>query len=343
MGMEAAMTKDDSVTTSYRCHAWQVFRGDNEGIGSCKAVFAELMGNYSGCSKGKGGSMHMYHKKHNFYGGNGIVGAQVRRDRVWLGLHAHLHIFNHVHAQTSTATGNAFAHKYLGKEGEYNVSFGLYGDGAANQGQLFESMNMAALWKLPMIYVCENNKFGMGTSTARSSALDEYYKRGQYIPGIKVDGMDVLCVRECTKFAIEHCRAGNGPFVLEMDTYRYDRSFLQKSATGSLQKLTAPLVHRYHGHSMSDPGITYRTRDEIREVREARDPLEMQKNRILRENMSTADELKALEKTIRKEVDLAKKEAAADGMPPDHELWDNIFTTDANARAVELSQSHIAV
>lgn len=295
MGMEAAMTKDDAVTTSYRCHAWQIFRGDNEGIGDTKAVFAELMGRYSGCSKGKGGSMHMYHKEHNFYGGNGIVGAQ-----------------------TATATGNAFAFKYMGEPGSYNVSFGLYGDGAANQGQLFESMNMAALWNLPMVYVCENNKFGMGTSTKRSSALDEYYKRGQYMPGIKVDGMDVLCVRECTKFAIEHCRAGNGPFVLEMDTYRY------------------------HGHSMSDPGITYRTRKEIQAVRAARDPCTMQANRIIEAGLLTEDELKALDKKIRKEVQDAADAADADSMPPDNELWDNIYTKDMFARGVELQNSHIA-
>ena len=219
--------------------------------------------------------------------------------------------------QTATATGNAFAHKYLGEEGSYNVSFGLYGDGAANQGQLFESMNMAALWKLPMIYVCENNHYGMGTSTKRSSALDDYYKRGQYMPGIKVDGMDVLCVRECTQYALDHCRAGNGPIVLEMDTYRY------------------------HGHSMSDPGITYRTRDEIKLVRSARDPLEMQKQRIITQGIKSADEMKAIDTAIKREVDAAAAAADADTMPPDHELWDNIYTVDKFARGVELQNSHV--
>jgi len=294
VGMEAAMTKSDSVTTSYRCHAWQYIRSDGKGVGSVKAVIAELMGKYEGCSKGKGGSMHMYNPAMGFFGGNGIVGAQA-----------------------STATGNALAFKYSGEEGSYNVSFGLYGDGAANQGQIFESMNMAALWKLPMVYVCENNKFGMGTSTKRSSALDEYYKRGQYMPGLKVDGMDVLAVKTSTEFAIDHCRAGKGPFVLEMDTYRY------------------------HGHSMSDPGTTYRTRDDIKVVRDARDPIDMTKARMITSGMMTAEEVKALEKQIRKEVDAAAKEAAAGTLPPNNELMDNIYTHDATARGTELANSRI--
>ncbi len=247
VGMEAAITKQDAVTTSYRCHAWQVIRSGNKGVGSVEAVFAELMGKYTGCSKGKGGSMHMYDPNNGFFGGNGIVGAQC-----------------------STATGNAFTFKYNGEPGSYNVSFGLCGDGAANQGQVYESMNMAALWDLPMVYVIENNQFGMGTSTKRSSALDEYYKRGHYIPGLKVDGMDVLNVRACTDFAVQHCRNGNGPFVLEMDTYRY------------------------HGHSMSDPGTTYRTRDDIKHVRANRDPIEMTKQRIIDAGWMDATEIKAL-------------------------------------------------
>jgi len=294
MGMEAAMTKSDSLTTSYRCHAWQYFRGNGEGVSSVKSVIAELMGKAEGCSKGKGGSMHMYNPAMGFFGGNGIVGAQA-----------------------STATGNALAFKYSGEKGSYNVSFGLYGDGAANQGQIFESMNMAALWKLPMVYVCENNKFGMGTSTKRSSALDEYYKRGQYMPGLKVDGMDVLSVKACTEFAIAHCRAGNGPFVLEMDTYRY------------------------HGHSMSDPGTTYRTRDDIKSVRDARDPIDMTKARLVDMGFMTAEEIKAYEKSIRKVVDTAAKEAGAGTLPPSHELMDNIYLHDATARAIELKDSRI--
>eukprot|EP01050_Picozoa_sp_SAG11_P011661 SAG11_NODE_1251_length_5388_cov_23.278124_2_plen_320_part_00 len=247
VGMEAAITKHDAVTTSHRCHAWQVIRADNKGVGSVEAVFAELMGKYTGCSKGKGGSMHMYDPINGFFGGNGIAGAQI-----------------------STATGNGFAFKYNGEPGSYNVSFGLCGDGAANQGQVFESMNMASLWNLPVVYVIENNQFGMGTSTARSSALDEYYQRGHYIPGLKVDGMDVLNVRACTDFAYQHCKTGEGPFVLEMDTYRYD------------------------GHSLSDPGVTYRTRKDIQIVRSSRDPIEMTKQRIINAGWMDAKELKAL-------------------------------------------------
>lgn len=294
VGMEAAITKQDAVTTSYRCHAWQVIRSGNKGVGSVEAVFAELMGKYTGCSKGKGGSMHMYDPNNGFFGGNGIVGAQC-----------------------STATGNAFTFKYNGEPGSYNVSFGLCGDGAANQGQVYESMNMAALWGLPMVYVVENNKFGMGTSTKRSSALDEYYKRGHYMPGLKVDGMDVLCVKACTEFAAQHCRDGKGPFVLEMDTYRY------------------------HGHSMSDPGTTYRTRDDIKAVRSTRDPIEMCKQRMIEAGWYDAKEIKAMDKEIRAEVDVALNAALAASPPPVSELMDNIFIEDANHRAVELCESRV--
>jgi len=202
----------------------------------------------------------MYSK--NFFGGNGIVGAQV-----------------------PLGAGLAFAQKYKGNDG---VCIALYGDGASNQGQAFEAYNMAKLWDLPCIFVCENNGYGMGTSNQRSSASTAYYTRGDYIPGIWVDGMDVLAVREATRYAIEYCKSGKGPLVMETFTYRYS------------------------GHSMSDPGTSYRTRDEIQEVRQTRDPITSFKDRLLSTQLATADELKKLDNEIKAEVDEATKKAKAD-------------------------------
>jgi len=270
MGIEAAATWRDSVVTSYRDHTWQYTRGD-----SVKNVLGELMGKYCGPAKGKGGSMHMYAAKNNFYGGNGIVGAQ-----------------------TSIGAGLAFAHKYRGDGG---VSFALYGDGAANQGQLFEAINIAALQKLPCIFVCENNKYGMGTSTDRGSYDTAYYARGQYIPGIQVDGMNVLAVREAVKVAMAHARE-HGPIMMEMDTYRY------------------------HGHSMSDPGISYRTRDEVSGVRTARDPVALVKKWLLELELATADEIKSVEQMVRKEIDEAVEAAKSADPPPASELTRDIFS-----------------
>lgn len=187
VGMKAAMRPDDSVITAYRCHGWTWLLGV-----PLQQVLSELTGRQSGCSRGKGGSMHMYGK--NFYGGNGIVGAQI-----------------------PLGVGIALAAKYQDKKA---VCVALYGDGAANQGQVFEVYNMAKLWNVPCIFVCENNGYGMGTSAERASASVDYYKRGDYVPGIWVDGMDVLAVREATRFAIEHCDSGKGPIVLETATYR---------------------------------------------------------------------------------------------------------------------------
>lgn len=185
--MKAAMRQGDDVITAYRCHGWSYLMGI-----SAMGVLSELTGRQSGSARGKGGSMHMYTK--HFYGGNGIVGAQV-----------------------PLGVGLAFAHKYHDKK---NVCFALYGDGAANQGQIFEVYNMAKLWNVPCIFVCENNGYGMGTSAERASANIEYYKRGDYVPGIWVNGMDVLAVREATRFAIDHCDSGKGPILIEATTYR---------------------------------------------------------------------------------------------------------------------------
>lgn len=269
VGMEAAITKDDAVITAYRAHGWTYSRGI-----SVLGVLAELLGRKSGCAKGKGGSMHMYN--HNFYGGNGIVGAQV-----------------------PLGAGIAFALKYLGTD---KVCLALYGDGAANQGQLFETYNMAKLWDLPVIFVCENNGYGMGTSVERAAASTDYYKRGDFIPGIWVDGMDILAVREATRFAVEHCRSGKGPMMMESVTYRYS------------------------GHSMSDPGTSYRSREEIQGVRQSRDPITGFKEKLLKSNLVTEEELKKIDGEVRKEVDAAVKQARADPELPFNELYVDVYS-----------------
>jgi len=287
IGMEAACTWNDSLVTSYRDHCQQLARGD-----TMTNVLSELLGKYNPIAKGKGGSMHMYKADANFFGGNGIVGAQ-----------------------TSIGTGLAFAHKYRNDGG---IAMTLFGDGAANQGQLYEAMNIAALQKLPCIYVCENNQYGMGTSKARSSANSDYYTRGHYVPGIKVDGMNVLSVREATRYAkayaLEH-----GPIVMEMDTYRY------------------------HGHSMSDPGITYRNRDEVAGVRKTRDPVERAKKYLLELELMEAAEIKAVETEVRKEVEAAV-EAAKAAAPPEHALlYQDIYSDQSSEffiKSCDASKDH---
>lgn len=270
IGLEAEATYKDYLITSYREHAYQLTRGD-----TMANIFAELMGKRSGCSNGKGGSMHLYHPEHRFFGGNGIVGAQV-----------------------PLGAGLAFAAKY---REEPVVSFALYGDGAANQGQIFEAANMAKLWSLPVIFLCENNQYGMGTPTKRAAAETEFYTRGHYIPGIQADGMDVLSVREACRFAKAHCLAGNGPIFLELKTYRY------------------------HGHSMSDPGITYRSRNEVSDMRANRDCITKAKQLILKEEWATEQELKALDKSIRVEVDEAVEQAKLDTELEKDELFTDIY------------------
>ncbi|XP_004550245.2 pyruvate dehydrogenase E1 component subunit alpha, mitochondrial isoform X1 [Maylandia zebra] len=268
VGLEASINLSDHLITAYRVHGYTYTRG-----GTVKEIMAELTGRRGGIAKGKGGSMHMYCK--TFYGGNGIIGAQV-----------------------PLGAGVALACNYLGNN---ELCVCLYGDGAANQGQIFETYNMAALWKLPVIFVCENNRYAMGTSVERAAASTDYYKRGEFIPGLRVDGMDVLCVREATRFAADHCRSGKGPILMELQTYRY------------------------HGHSMSDPGLSYRTREEIWEVRSKSDPIAMLKDHMLSHNMASVEELKGIDVEVRKEIEDAAQFATTDPEPPLEELCNHIF------------------
>ncbi|KAK6010988.1 dehydrogenase E1 component [Ostertagia ostertagi] len=298
VGIKAAMTDGDAVITSYRCHGWTLLHG-----ASVSQVLSELTGRMAGVVHGKGGSMHMFEK--DFYGGNGIVGAQ-----------------------QALGTGIAFAMKYKSAlvfvdfsclkitfnericRKQKNICLTLYGDGAANQGQLYESTNMAMLWNLPVVYVCENNGFGMGTQAERSSASTDYYMRGDYVPGLWVDSMDVLAVREAIRWAKDYCNAGKGPLVLELATYRYS------------------------GHSMSDPGTSYRTREEIQEVRKTRDPITGFKDRLITSGLAKEDDLKAIDKEVRKEVDDAVKVAVTAPLLPE----DGIY---ADIRGVTIDESHV--
>src|ERR1044072_6259295 len=241
VGMQMALKRGDQVITGYRDHGHMLACGME-----AKGVMAELTGRHGGYSKGKGGSMHMFSKEKYFYGGPRIVGAQV-----------------------SLGTGLAFANRYRGND---NVRLAYFGDGASNQGQVYESFNMAELWKLPVIYVIENNRYAMGTSVARASAQIDLSKRGASfnIPGEQVDGMDVRAVKAAGERAAEWCRSGKGPFILEMLTYRY------------------------RGHSMSDPA-KYRTREEVEKVRTTHDPIDMARHRILERKLAKEDELKKID------------------------------------------------
>ena len=252
MGLQAGLSKDDHVATSYRCHGLQYFRGT-----PVRAIVGELFGFEQGCSKGKGGSMHLYSKANRFWGGAGIVGAQI-----------------------PIAGGLAFKEKYIaGGKAPMNVAVGMYGDGAANQGQVWETANMAKLWSLPLILLCENNQYGMGTATNRHSCNDKYYTQGGVvIPGVQCDGLDVLAMREAVKFCRAHASSGKGPIFLEAKTYRY------------------------HGHSMSDPGITYRNREEVAEMRNNKDCIDQVKARLIEAGWATEASMKDVEKEIRQKV-----------------------------------------
>merc|ERR1712241_1467893 len=268
-GIGAALREQDSVITSYRAHGFTYVMGIPV-IG----VLAELTGKKSGVVRGKGGSMHMYAK--NFYGGNGIVGAQV-----------------------PLGAGIAFAHKYKGDGG---VNFSLYGDGAANQGQVAEAFNLAKLWDLPAVFICENNHYGMGTSEDRHAASTEFYKRGDYIPGLLVDGMDILAVREAIRFAIDYCSVQKkGPLVYEISTYRY------------------------HGHSMSGPGTSYRTREGVQAMRQNRDPITGFRERLVNADLATLSELKGIEVEVKKKVDEDVKKARSDAEIDVDELFYDMY------------------
>ncbi|HHB83169.1 MAG TPA: pyruvate dehydrogenase (acetyl-transferring) E1 component subunit alpha [Devosia sp.] len=269
-GINMAARPDDASITSYRDHGHMLAVGIDP-----KGVMAELTGRADGLSKGKGGSMHMFSTEKRFYGGNGIVGAQV-----------------------SLGTGLAFAAKYRGED---TVSLTYFGGGASNQGQVYESFNMAKLWNLPVVYIIENNKYAMGTSLERSSALTDLSNRGASfnIPGEKVDGMDVRYVRDAAERAINHARSGKGPYILEMNTYRY------------------------RGHSMSDPA-KYRSKDEVQTMRSEHDPIEQVKQRILDKKFGSVDDLKVIEKDVRAIVTEAADFATNSPEPDASELWTDV-------------------
>jgi pyruvate dehydrogenase E1 component alpha subunit len=272
VGMQMALKEGDQVITAYRDHGHMLACGME-----ANGVMAELTGRRGGYSKGKGGSMHMFSIEKNFFGGHGIVGAQV-----------------------SLGTGIAFANRYR-ENG--NVCLTYFGDGASNQGQVYESFNMAQLWKLPVVYIIENNKYAMGTSVARSSALPEFSKRGASfnIPGEKVDGMDVRAVHEAGLRAVEHARNGEGPFILEMSTYRY------------------------RGHSMSDPA-KYRTKEELEKMRAPdSDPIERVRARILEGKLASEDEIKKVDGEIRAIVNESAEFATNDPEPDVSELYTDVL------------------
>ena len=270
VGLEACARDGDQRVTSYRDHGHMLACGMDP-----KGVMAELTGRAGGYSRGKGGSMHMFSKDKAFYGGHGIVAAQV-----------------------PIGAGLAFSNKYRGND---NVCFTYFGDGAANQGQVYETFNMASLWKLPAVFVIENNQYAMGTSLARASSTPALWTRGQAfgIPGEAVDGMDVLAVRAAGDKAVAHARAGEGPYILEMNTYRY------------------------RGHSMSDPA-KYRTREEVRKMREEHDPIDQVRARLLAGG-AAEEELKDIDREIKAVVAEAAQFAQSSPEPAKAELWTDVY------------------
>ena len=273
VGLESVAAKGDQRVTSYRDHGHMIACGMDP-----KNVMSELTGKHNGYSKGKGGSMHMFSKEKNFYGGHGIVGAQV-----------------------PIGGGLAFANKYRKNN---NLAFTYFGDGAANQGQVYETFNMASLWKLPVIFVIENNQYAMGTSLKRASSTPALFTRGAAfgIPGQAVDGMDVLKVRDAGLIATKHCRAGNGPFILEMNTYRY------------------------RGHSMSDPA-KYRTREEVQKMRSERDPIDTLRKKLIDTFNTSEETLKLIDRTVKNEISNAADFAINSEEPSLTELWTDIYAT----------------
>ena len=274
VGMEAAIDKEDNVITGYRCHAHLLSRG-----ASPYKILCELMGKGEGISKGKGGSMHMFDPANNFWGGHGIVGAQV-----------------------PIGTGLAFASKYLNKQ---TLSVTYFGDGAANQGQVYESYNMASLWKLPIIFCIENNQYGMGTSTKRASAGTDLSKHGESfgIPGFAVNGMNPVSVYLSALKAVKWVRDGNGPIILEMKTYRY------------------------RGHSMSDPA-KYRTREEVQKMREEQDPIEYIKKKLLDLGIFDKDRLQEIDDNIRLEISNLAEKATSSKPVSEDELYTDVLCED---------------
>ena len=270
-GCRAAMIDGDQMITGYRDHAHMLACGMES-----RGIMAELTGRSGGLSRGKGGSMHMFSTEKHFYGGHGIVGAQV-----------------------PLGAGLGFANKYLGNG---SVSLAFFGDGASNQGQVYETFNMAKLWDLPVVFVIENNQYAMGTSVERSSAETELYKRGSSfeIEGIQVDGMNVLEVRDAAAKAIKHARDGKGPMILEMKTYRY------------------------RGHSMSDPA-KYRSRDEVTKTRSERDPIDWARARLLENKWADEGALKAIDKEIKEIVQDAADFSLESPEPDPSELWTDVL------------------